>query len=473
MGAAFKVLKKVALWALDTACALASYALAMAIVFSSAGPTLSERRTYRYVMVVLVLLTVILNLASRRNRRGLMRRTGAQEFWVCASYNVWLVVGIALVTVALHLQPTPPRSGVLIFFVLNIFLMLVARSLAKAATRAVFGKDKGIASVLMVVEPGARAQVERDFWPGTMYRVAGWLEISPDGGRLQGQVDGKPVSCVTADLPQALKDCDITDVLASVASLAPEAKGALIEAVQTLGAQCHLCVEVPGSGIETAELGYFGEMPAITYAGKGSRFYRDMVKRLLDVAFSLVVVVLMVIPGAIICLVIALQSKGSPFYTQERVGRGGRHFRLIKFRSMVADADDVEKYFTPEQLATWHAEHKVDGDPRITSLGRVLRKTSLDEFPQFLNVLKGDMSVVGPRPVVDEELAHFGDDAQEFLSVRPGITGWWQVEARNDADFASGRRQALELYYVRHVSFGLDCEVVKRTVGAVFHGTGK
>ena len=115
----------------------------------------------------------------------------------------------------------------------------------------------------------------------------------------------------------------------------------------------------------------------------------------------------------------------------------------------------------------------VEDDPRITAVGRILRKTSLDEFPQFVNVLKGEMSVVGPRPIVDEELAHYGDDLDEFLSCKPGVTGWWQVQARNDATYADGSRQQLELYYARHASATLDLNIVLRTFSAVFDGTGK
>ena len=189
--------------------------------------------------------------------------------------------------------------------------------------------------------------------------------------------------------------------------------------------------------------------------------------------FVLIDVAVMMIMRAIAKAARALQSKGAPFYSQERLGLGRKHFRLLKFRSMVADANDVEKYFTPEQLREWQIERKVDNDPRVTGIGRILCKTSLDEFPQFINVLRGDMSIVGPRPIVDEEIVHYGDRASGFLSCKPGITGWWQVEARNDADYASGRRQSLELYYVRHASATLDWNIFKRTFGAVFHGTGK
>ena len=240
-----------------------------------------------------------------------------------------------------------------------------------------------------------------------------------------------------------------------------------------MGAACHVALDLIDPTIQGATLGYFGELPTINYPGRGGRFYTHFLKRVLDILFSLVVIILMVIPGAILCLVIALQSKGSPFYTQRRVGLHGRHFNLYKFRSMVADANDVQKYFTPEQLDEWERERKVENDPRITAVGRILRKTSLDEFPQFVNVLKGEMSVVGPRPVVDEELAHYGDGLDEFLSCKPGVTGWWQVQARNDATYADGSRQQLELYYARHASATLDLNIVLRTFSAVFDGTGK
>ena len=151
------------------------------------------------------------------------------------------------------------------------------------------------------------------------------------------------------------------------------------------------------------------------------------------------------IPVALLCLVIRLESPGSPIYLQERVGYRGKPLRILKLRTMVADSDDVEKHLSPEQLTQWERERKVDDDPRVTRVGRFLRKTSLDELPQFLNVLAGQMSVIGPRPVVEEELAAYGDDAGELLSAKPGITGWWQVQARNDATYGDGSRQELEL----------------------------
>ena len=139
---------------------------------------------------------------------------------------------------------------------------------------------------------------------------------------------------------------------------------------------------------------------------------------------------------------------------------------------MVVDSDDVEKHLSPEQLEQWIRERKVERDPRITRVGALLRKTSLDELPQFLNVFIGQMSVVGPRPVVVDELAAYGADEGAFLSMKPGITGWWQVQARNDATYEDGSRQELELYYVRNASLGLDARVFFETFKAMFGRTG-
>ncbi len=213
--------------------------------------------------------------------------------------------------------------------------------------------------------------------------------------------------------------------------------------------------------------------PTVPAPRRGGLGYRA-VKRAFDVAFSAAVCAVGLVPGALLCLAIRLDSPGAPIFRQERVGLGGRPIRIYKFRTMVSDAHEhPERYMTPEQLAQWEREQKVDDDPRVTRIGRVLRRTSLDELPQFLNVLVGDLSVIGPRPVTQAETLEFGDARQEFLSVKPGITGWWQVTARNDATWKSGERQFLELFYVRHACMGLDARIFARTFRAVFKRTGR
>ncbi|MGI6220409.1 MAG: sugar transferase [Coriobacteriales bacterium] len=193
-----------------------------------------------------------------------------------------------------------------------------------------------------------------------------------------------------------------------------------------------------------------------------------MGKRVFDIAFSLVVIAILLIPALVLSVAIAIDTKSTPLYFQKRVGLEGQVFHLVKFRTMVKSADAVEQHLTPEQLAEWSSERKVTDDPRVTRLGRVLRHTSLDELPQFLNVLVGQMSVVGPRPITEHELHWFGSDVRKFLSVPMGITGLWQVTTRNDAPFSDGSRQRIELRYVDERCFALDARILLHTLGVMF-----
>lgn len=206
------------------------------------------------------------------------------------------------------------------------------------------------------------------------------------------------------------------------------------------------------------------EMVSPNYSRIGYRF----LKRTFDLVFSAVVCAVGLIPGLVLAAVIAVDTKGTPIYVSRRVGYRGREIGVLKFRSMVADAWDVEKYLSPEQLRQWRTEMKVDDDPRITRVGRVIRRTSIDELPQFLNVLAGQMSTVGPRPITRAELDWFGEDVDRLLSCRPGITGLWQVVARNDATYEDGTRQRIELEYVDRRCLRLDLKIVLKTFGVMF-----
>lgn len=202
--------------------------------------------------------------------------------------------------------------------------------------------------------------------------------------------------------------------------------------------------------------------------GADDTYRYHIVKRGFDVVFSACASVACAIPTLLICGLIWLDEPGAPIYKQRRVGRYGQPIDIYKLRSMVVDADEVEKYLTPEQVKQWETEHKVDDDPRVTKIGKFLRRTSLDEIPQFWNVLTGEMSVIGPRPVEPDELAAYDDSVVEFLSMTPGITGWWQTVSRNDAKYEDGERQELELFYVRNRSLSIDIKVFFETFRAMF-----
>ena len=194
-------------------------------------------------------------------------------------------------------------------------------------------------------------------------------------------------------------------------------------------------------------------------------------KRVFDIVFSAGVCLVLAVPVAVACVAICVDTPGKPFFRQERIGKGGKKIYIFKLRTMVSDAHDhPERYMSSAQLETWRREQKLDDDPRITRVGRILRRTSLDELPQFLNVLSGDLSVIGPRPVTLAETYEYGDAREEVLSCKPGITGWWAVTDRNNSTWQSGQRQARELFYVRHQSLGLDARVFVKTFKAMRRG---
>jgi lipopolysaccharide/colanic/teichoic acid biosynthesis glycosyltransferase len=177
--------------------------------------------------------------------------------------------------------------------------------------------------------------------------------------------------------------------------------------------------------------------------------------------------------GILIALAIVLDSRGGVFFSHTRVGKGGKPFRIWKFRSMIAASDEIlARYLerNPTLVEEWKLSHKLKDDPRVTRVGRLLRKTSLDELPQVWNVLRGDMSMVGPRPIVSEESAKYGPAFALYSQVRPGLTGLWQVSGRNDTNYR--RRVALDCQYIRDWSLGLDAKILLKTVRVVLGGRG-
>jgi exopolysaccharide production protein ExoY len=211
--------------------------------------------------------------------------------------------------------------------------------------------------------------------------------------------------------------------------------------------------------------------------GKSGRFVqaspiRESLKRVLDIAGA-AVLGFVFLPLILAVVVLLRREGGTVIFRHRRVGRDGKAFDCLKFRSMVPDADRVlrellEKH--PELRAEWAQDHKLRHDPRVTAVGRFLRRTSLDELPQLWNVLRGEMSLVGPRPVVREELLRYGRCAAIYLSARPGVTGLWQVKGRTNTDYR--RRVALDVYYVRRHNVFLDLYILAKTTHVVLGGRG-
>jgi Undecaprenyl-phosphate galactose phosphotransferase WbaP len=217
----------------------------------------------------------------------------------------------------------------------------------------------------------------------------------------------------------------------------------------------------------------FGGILGFASSNKLNMYWNLWIKRFLDIVFTVIGVIIISPLFLLLVILIKLDSPGPVVYKHERIGRGGKPFMAYKFRSMVKDADQRLAELLesrPELKDEWERNQKIKDDPRVTRIGRWLRKTSLDEIPQVFNILRGDMSLVGPRPIVRGEVKRYGEDFNRIFSVKPGLTGLWQVSGRSDTDYAE--RIAFDTYYLQSWSVWLDLWVMYKTVGVVLHGKG-
>ena len=196
-------------------------------------------------------------------------------------------------------------------------------------------------------------------------------------------------------------------------------------------------------------------------------------KRIFDIIISIIGIIFLVILTIIIKIIFVLSGDfSSIFFVHERIGRYGNKFKLIKYRTMYPNADEMleEMLKDPKYKKEWEKYYKFENDPRITKVGNVLRRLSLDEFPQFINILKGDMSLIGPRPLTLPEVNEYKKDKYKLLSVRPGLSGWWAVNGRNN--ILNSKRMKLELYYVDHLGLCIDFKIFFKTFSKIISGEG-
>lgn len=200
--------------------------------------------------------------------------------------------------------------------------------------------------------------------------------------------------------------------------------------------------------------------------------YSKYIKRGIDIFLSVIGLILLSPIFGFIAIAIKLDSKGSVFYKHKRIGKDGEIIYLYKFRSMYTDSKERLEMLlkNPDIRKEWEENFKLKDDPRITKIGKFLRKTSLDELPQLLNILKGEMSIIGPRPVIDEELEKYRQNKSKFLSVTPGLTGYWACNGRSATTYED--RIAMELYYIDNISARIDIKIFFKTILSVLNRKG-
>jgi len=377
---------------------------------------------------------------------------------------------IAALLFLVRLGPRTPRAGVVagllaLLAVLPLVRSLLHRLLATrwARPRALLvGDAAGLAAFW-----GARSAART----AATFGVRGQLTLAGDPA--EPPPGSAPALGTLDDLDAAARSVGADRLLVAVSTLSRQRLNEVLQRALGRLPRIYLLPDVASLEIAEVELTRVGSHPVLVF-NQGLRSpFNAVLKRAVDICGALAGLVVLGPLLLLLGLLIRLDSPGPVIYRHRRFGRGRRHIHLNKFRTMVVDGDALlEKVLAedPAARAEWEAQCKLKNDPRITRVGRVLRKVSLDELPQILNVLKGEMSLVGPRPISELEYDKYGVWQDNFMSVRPGLTGLWQVSGRSDLDFED--RVKLDMYYIRNWSIWLDLRIILKTLTVLVSNEG-
>jgi exopolysaccharide production protein ExoY len=342
------------------------------------------------------------------------------------------------------------RSFLMAFFVVATCALSARQAIAQLAVRYMRTKGFNLRDVVIV---------------GDRNRVVGFAELfgreAASGYRIVRQIVTDP------DVPSNCDDIEFDEAFVLMGADAPNIDNLVMKFVRR-GKRVHFVPGIFDARQFRQGLTEFAGIPLLTVGGYGLSLTHAAAKRAFDIAGSLILLVGSAPLFVVVALLVKLSSPGPSIFSQVRIGQGGREFRIYKFRTMHRDAEKI-LYSSPalyKQYLKNNYKLPKGEDPRVTPIGNILRSTSLDELPQLFNVLKGDMSLVGPRPVVPAEVRMYGDYGALFMSVKPGLTGNWQINGRSDVEDYS-RRAALDLDYVRDQSLKNDVDILLRTIPAV------
>jgi exopolysaccharide biosynthesis polyprenyl glycosylphosphotransferase len=435
-----------------------------------------ELYALRFYLPLLPVALSVWGLLLLRFRRYRSHRTTPllREAWEVVQVSGAATVTFTLLLYVLRLdermlpQDRVSRTWLLLFAVIACVLLLAEKVLLRVVARYVRSRGLNYRTLLLVgTGPSAQMlarKIHDHAWWG--FRLIGCVEVDGGGRR---SFAGLPVLGRAQDVPRILQDLVVDDVVFAVGRRELEGLDELSLALHEQGIRTFFALDFFPHAQAKAEITEIDGVPLLTYANAPTNPLLLASKRVLDVALSSLILTLALPIVVVVAIAVRLTSGGKVLFRQTRCGLNGRRFTLYKFRTMTEDAE--------QRLAEVAHLNEMDGpvfkakdDPRVTRVGRVLRKFSLDELPQLWNVLRGDMSLVGPRPPIPEEVARYERWQRRRLSMKPGLTCLWQVNGRNDLDFGSWME--LDLEYIDSWSLGLDLKILLKTIPVVLSGRG-
>jgi exopolysaccharide biosynthesis polyprenyl glycosylphosphotransferase len=382
---------------------------------------------------------------------------------------------------AFFLRFAPSRLVFMYAWVGAIALLLARRVVTRACRRWLWSRGHFVDRVLIVgaTPAGQRVIQAMTARPALGYRVVGFADEAGDAqrGSLRTATEHRVVETNWLgqfdQVGQLVEDHDVDEVIIALSSADQDQVLDIVNQCRARDVSFKVVPDLFQLALDRVDLGEVAGIPLIGIRGASITGRSYQVKRAIDLALTLLLLSIMAVPMAIIALLIRHDSPGPVFVSQRRIGRDGRPFPLLKFRTMVDGAERLRADLMASHVGGGGADprlFKVPNDPRLTRVGRHLRRLSLDELPQLIHVLRGEMSVVGPRPPLPEEVEGYEEWHRQRLMVTPGLTGLWQVNGRSHLSFDEMVR--LDLYYAEHWSPWLDIKIVLRTIPAVLTGNG-
>ena len=382
-------------------------------------------------------------------------------------------VGVFTIVSVARMSADISRTIVVLMGLSAVFLLPAARIAVKKILRAMGLLNRRVL-ILGAGDTGRLVAGALIREPNYGYRVVGFLDDDP--AKAGERINGVKVHGGVDRAEQYVKRCSISDLFIAMPGAGRDRVQSLVNSLQHKVDRILVVPDMGGIAVLGTGLRHFfhEEVLAFEIENNLANPFNVAIKRLFDIVVSLLLLPFLAVPMAVIVILILIDSKGAAVFAQERVGRRGRSFKCLKFRTMYIDAEERLRGLLladPRARSEWEQNWKLNVDPRVTAVGRFLRTTSLDELPQVFNVLKGDMSLVGPRPVTKEEIDRYYRDAAELcFCVRPGITGLWQVSGRSNTGYAY--RIALDSWYVRNWNLWLDIVILMKTFRIVAEREG-
>jgi exopolysaccharide biosynthesis polyprenyl glycosylphosphotransferase len=456
-------LRKIVLWLADMIVTMLVYLLAMYIRHPDTQDFFAMP-SQKLVLSIIALVSTVLGLLFKLNE-NFMSRGRFNELKAVIKFSVIMTLCIILFAFMTHVTMTLSRLVMGYFFLLEIVILYLERTVIKRVARRMFSSSAVKRKIILIADEENYEDVCENFNPAFSYDIVGTFMTNQFFTK--GKINEDTLNTKTMNITSALVTKEFDDVFIYAPTLPKEQTSQLIEHFANMGVTTHYGINVPSFMGQKATFSDFGiNYYAINYSERTFSLGELAAKRFFDILGGIIGCILTGIIFIFLAPAIKLDSPGPVIFSQTRIGKNGKRFKFYKFRSMYVDAEERKKELMAQNKVNG-LMFKMDDDPRITKVGKFIRKTSLDEFPQFWNVLKGDMSLVGTRPPTEDEFMKYNEYYRKRLSIKPGITGLWQVSGRSDiTDFDEVVK--LDIQYIDNWSLSEDLRILLKTIAVVF-----